>query len=64
MHPIDLTIIGCYLLLMAAVGWWSAKKASKNAESYFLAGKSLPWWLIGVAHGPAAWTSPAPCGSS
>ncbi|MGO9777330.1 MAG: hypothetical protein ACLPM3_12155, partial [Terracidiphilus sp.] len=29
----------------------SAKKASKNAESHFLAGKSLPWWIIGVAHG-------------
>ena len=51
MHPIDLTIITIYLLLMAAVGWWSATKASKNAESYFLAGKSLPWWIIGVAHG-------------
>jgi Na+/proline symporter len=51
MHPIDLTIIALYLLLMAAVGWWSAKKASRSAEAYFLAGKSLPWWLIGVAHG-------------
>ena len=28
-----------------------AKKASRSAESYFLAGKSLPWWIIGVAHG-------------
>jgi Na+/proline symporter len=36
---------------MAAVGWWVAKKASRNAEAYFLAGKSFPWWLIGVAHG-------------
>lgn len=51
MHPIDLTIMVVYLALMAAVGWWSAKKASKSAESYFLAGKSLPWWVIGVAHG-------------
>ena len=33
------------------VGWVVAKKASQNAESYFLAGKSLPWWIIGVAHG-------------
>ena len=36
------------------MAWWaggSAKKASRNAESYFLAGKSLPWWIIGVAHG-------------
>ena len=51
MHPVDLTIVLLYLLLMALVGWWVAKKASKNAESYFLAGKSLPWWIIGVAHG-------------
>lgn len=51
MHPLDLTIILLYLLLMAMVGWWVSKKASRSAESYFLAGKSLPWWLIGVAHG-------------
>jgi len=51
MHPLDLTIIAAYLVLMALVGWWVSKKASRNAESYFLAGKSLPWWVIGVAHG-------------
>src|SRR5262252_6071060 len=51
MHPLDLTIIALYLALMALVGWWVAKKASRNAESYFLAGRSLPWWIIGVAHG-------------
>jgi Na+/proline symporter len=51
MHPVDLTIIVLYLLLMAVVGWWVAKKASRSAEAYFLAGKSLPWWIIGVAHG-------------
>jgi Na+/proline symporter len=51
MHPLDLTIIALYLILMALVGWWVSKKASQSAESYFLAGKSLPWWVIGVAHG-------------
>ncbi|MGD0577831.1 MAG: sodium:solute symporter family protein [Bryobacteraceae bacterium] len=51
MHPVDLTIITLYVLLMGLVGWWSAKRASKNAESYFLASKSMPWWIIGVAHG-------------
>jgi solute:Na+ symporter, SSS family len=51
MHPIDLTIIVLYLILMALVGWWVSKKASHSAETYFLAGKSLPWWIIGVAHG-------------
>ncbi|HKM52096.1 MAG TPA: hypothetical protein VJY33_01730 [Isosphaeraceae bacterium] len=51
MHPLDLTIIVVYLILMSLVGWWVSKKASQSAETYFLAGKSLPWWIIGVAHG-------------
>ena len=51
MHPIDFAIIVVYLLLMIGVGWWVARKAARNTESYFLAGKSLPWWLIGIAHG-------------
>ena len=51
MHPIDLAIIALYLILMVGVGAWVSKKASQSAESYFLAGKSLPWWVIGVAHG-------------
>ncbi len=51
MHVVDITIIVLYLLLMIAVGWIVAKLAARNPESYFLAGKSLPWWMIGVAHG-------------
>jgi Na+/proline symporter len=51
MHPLDLSIIVVYLILMGVIGWWVSKKASRSAECYFLAGKSLPWWVIGVAHG-------------
>ena len=51
MHPIDIGIVVAYLVLMVAVGFWVSQRASRSAESYFLAGKSLPWWVIGVAHG-------------
>ena len=51
MHALDLTIIVLYFLLMIAVGWFVAKLAARSPESYFLAGKSLPWWMIGIAHG-------------
>jgi len=51
MHALDITIIVLYFLLMIAVGWYVAKLAARNPESYFLAGKSLPWWMIGIAHG-------------
>jgi len=50
-HVIDIAIIIAYMILMVAVGAWVTKKAAKDSESYFLAGKSLPWWIIGVAHG-------------
>jgi Na+/proline symporter len=51
MHALDITIIALYFILMIAVGWVVAKMAARNPESYFLAGKSLPWWMIGIAHG-------------
>lgn len=51
MQALDLAIIAAYVVLMVAVGWTVAKRAARSHESYFLAGKSLPWWLIGVAHG-------------
>ena len=51
MHTLDIVIIVLYMLLMIAVGWVVMKLAARSSESYFLAGKSLPWWLIGVAHG-------------
>ncbi|HAK96652.1 MAG TPA: sodium:solute symporter [Planctomycetes bacterium] len=51
LHPIDLAIIGAYLVLMVIVGAWVSRLAARNAESYFLAGKSLPWYVIGIAHG-------------
>ncbi len=51
MHALDITIIVLYFLLMIVVGWVVAKLAARNPESYFLAGKSLPWWMIGIAHG-------------
>jgi solute:Na+ symporter, SSS family len=49
--PADIVVIVLYMLVMLAVGWWVARRASKSAESYFLADKSMPWWIIGIAHG-------------
>ena len=51
MHALDLAIVVAYFILMVAVGWVVARLAARNPESYFLAGRSLPWWMIGIAHG-------------
>ncbi|MBT8233098.1 MAG: sodium/solute symporter [Saprospiraceae bacterium] len=44
----DLGIFVVYLVAMMGIGIWiSVRNKSKNTKDYFLADKSLPWWVIG-----------------
>ncbi|MBS9463993.1 sodium/sugar symporter [Flagellimonas sp. 389] len=48
----DYLIFICYAVLILGVGLWVSrdkKGHQKNAEDYFLASKSLPWWAIGAS---------------
>ena len=45
----DWLIIISYLFLSLAVGIWASKKAGKDRKSFFLAGRNMPWWLLGVS---------------
>ena len=48
MHPIDWIIIGAYLAWIA----WDGLRLSKQTEGlegYLLAGRSLPWWAVGLS---------------
>ena len=47
---IDIAIIFGYLVLTIFLGFWISKRASKNLDSYFLGGKSLPWYLLGLSN--------------
>jgi Na+/proline symporter len=50
LHFIDLTIIVLYLIATIIIGYWVSKRASKNIQSYFLGGNSLPWYLLGISN--------------
>lgn len=54
LQPIDYTIIIGFLLITVVVGFIMTKKASSNLENYFLAGRSIPWYLLGIA-GMSSW---------
>lgn len=47
--PLDLIIILGYLLGSLAVGAAVTRRASRSSEDYFVAGRSLPWWLAGTS---------------
>ena len=46
---IDYVFFFGYLLIVVGIGLWISQrgKGNETAKDYFLAGKSLPWWIIG-----------------
>ena len=49
---LDYVVFIAYAVLILGVGLWMSrdkKGHQKNAEDYFLASKSLPWWAIGTS---------------
>ncbi len=45
---LDLVIIVSWLVLMMGIGLWISYSQKQEASSdYFLASKSLPWWIVG-----------------
>ena len=45
----DWFIVGMYFILSLVVGVWASRKAGKDTRSFFLAGRSMPWWLLGIS---------------
>lgn len=46
----DILIISVYLAAMVVIGLMMKKRASKNLDEYFLGGKTLPWYLLGLSN--------------
>lgn len=49
---VDYLVFIGYVLVIVTLGLWVSREKKghqKNAEDYFLAGKSLPWWAIGAS---------------
>ncbi len=48
----DYLVFLSYIIIIVSLGLWvsrSKKGHQKNAQDYFLASKSLPWWAIGAS---------------
>jgi solute:Na+ symporter, SSS family len=46
---IDWIIIAFFFAISMGIGILAAKKGGKNAENFFLSGRNMPWWLLGVS---------------
>ena len=46
----DYIAFGGYLLILSLIGFFAGRKKNSSSEDYFLAGKSLPWYVIGSSY--------------
>ena len=43
----DYLAFGLFFVVLSAIGYWAGRKERGSAEDYFLAGKRLPWYVVG-----------------
>ncbi|GMV90325.1 MAG: sodium:solute symporter [Candidatus Hydrogenedentota bacterium] len=46
---IDAAIVAGYLLLVFVIGAYMERRAKTDMESYFLGGRTISWWMLGLS---------------
>ncbi len=47
--PIDWIIIITFFSISLFIGIWVSKKAGSSSGEFFLSGRNMPWWLLGIS---------------
>ncbi len=46
---IDWVVIGIFFAIVLGIGIAASRSAGKNTKEFFLGGRGMPWWLLGVS---------------
>ncbi len=49
LSQLDVLVVAGYLGLTLAIGLWASRRAGKSETEFFLSGRSMPWWLLGLS---------------
>lgn len=49
LSSLDFIIIVAFFIISLFIGIWASKSAGKNSSEFFLSGRNMPWWLLGVS---------------
>jgi len=60
LHLIDWIVIILYGVLTVGIGLWFSRRAGQNIEEYFVAGRTLPWWIAGTSIAATYFATDAP----
>jgi len=50
LQTIDIIILAAYFIITLGIGVLVSRRASQDIDSYFLGGKKLPWYVLGVSN--------------
>ena len=45
----DWSIIIAFFVISLGIGIYVSKKSGKSAKNFFLSGRNMPWWLLGIS---------------
>lgn len=60
LETLDWVVIILYLIVTVVIGVFIARNKSKNITDFFVAGRSLPWWLLGTSIAATWFATDAP----
>lgn len=46
---LDWIIVGVFFTIVLGIGWVASRTAGKNTTEFFLGGRGMPWWLLGIS---------------
>ena len=49
LSTLDYTLIIAFFVITLFVGIYVSKQSGKSSAEYFLSGKNMPWWLLGIS---------------
>ncbi len=45
----DWLIVAIFFIIVLTIGWTASKTAGKDTTQFFLGGRGMPWWLLGIS---------------
>ncbi len=49
LNSLDWTIVGVFFIIVLSIGWIASRTAGKDTTEFFLGGRGMPWWLLGIS---------------
>jgi len=46
---LDWSFVFGFFIISLLIGLWASRKAGKSSAEFFLSGRNMPWWLLGVS---------------